>query len=416
MNPLTHGLILLVMAGSFALACDATPSDNPAGTDAGMTGDGNDGGTLPPLTDTQLEQTVGCGGVYNPDQVLEYHLQTDPADIATVLSDTSYAIYVPATLRCGDEPGITVGLRRKRSGGAMKIGFKVDMNEFVAGQTYHGLKKFSLENGVSEGSNEDDAEVRAYVAEYLAWRMMHRSGALTGRAALAKIFINDEYFGVYVNVEQIDKRFLNSRLGDGSGWLYKKSGGVNDGFKTHENDGLIDPYEAYFCFWKNNGCPLPTQAELMSELPGRLDIPQMLRFAAVNALMANTDSPIFKNNNFYWYDYAGGPRVYIPWDLDTAMKSDFDVFTGGVGGQTDMYTQALFPVWEDDYDDILTELVSESLTLAVIHGELDRIEDIATEGFDSDPYVTGTAAGAVASLRTYWIERHAAVVSQVEGH
>ena len=54
--------------------------------------------------------------------------------------------------------------------------------------------------------------------------------------------------------------------------------------------------------------------------------------------------------------------------------------------------------------------------LAVISGELDRIETIAAEGFDSDSYVSGTTADAVSSLNDYWIDRHASVSAQVNGH
>src|SRR5690606_16493761 len=168
----------------------------------------------------------------------------------------SYSTFVAAQFRCNDDAPITVGVRRKRSGGQNKVGLKIDMNEFVDGQTWYGLKKLSLENGVSEGDDSDGIEVRAYVSEYLAWRVMLLSGAISGRASFINLHVNDDLVGVYVNIEQVDKRFLNAWLGDDSGWLYKKSGGVGDGQKTHESDGLENPYDDYFCFWANgNSCP-----------------------------------------------------------------------------------------------------------------------------------------------------------------
>jgi hypothetical protein len=51
-----------------------------------------------------------------------------------------------------------VGIRRKRSGGTVKVGLEIDMNEIVADQSYYGLRKLSLENDVSEGSTGDGAE------------------------------------------------------------------------------------------------------------------------------------------------------------------------------------------------------------------------------------------------------------------
>lgn len=39
-----------------------------------------------------------------------------------------------------------------------------------------------------------------------------------------------------------------------------------------------------------------------------------------------------------WYQ----GRVYIPWNLDTAMKDNYDVFAGGGGDSSDIFTAALF--------------------------------------------------------------------------
>jgi spore coat protein CotH len=332
-----------------------------------------------------------------------------------VLADTTYSLVVPAVMQCEGETPLTVGIRRKRSGGREKVGFKIDMNAFAPGQEWYGLKKLSLENGVSEGDTEDGADVLVYVSEYLAWRLMVLSGAVSSRATLTAVEVNGDSLGVYVNVEQVDKRFLQERLGDDSGWLYKKSGGVNDGLKTNELGAGDNPLDDYFCFWDSgNGCPAPSSDVLASELPARLDIAQFLRFGAVNALMGNADGPLFKDNNYYFYDYASGPRVYIPWDLDTAMKDSASVYAGGGGGGNGTsFDGVLFTHWRDDYTAILDELLDNRFTSAAIQAELDRVSAVAGAAFDADPYVTGTAADAVASLQQYWAERLAAVRVEV---
>ncbi len=397
-------------------AADAAPGERDAAAPDPNAPDA--GAAPPPVTDDILEQADGCAGVYNPDQVLDYHLEMAPGDWQSVLADQTYSVFMPAQLTCGEQVAVTIGVRRKRSGGTNKVGLKLDFNEVVAGQSYYGLKKMSFENGVSEGSTSDEAGAGTYMSEYLAWRLMQRGAVISSRAVFARLYVNGEQVGVYVNVEQVDKRFLGSRLGDKGGWLYKKSGGVRDGFKTHETDGLEDPFDDYFCFWENGGqaCAPPAPEVLLDELPTKLDIDQMLRFGAVNALMANTDSPLFKDNNYYWYDWPLG-RVYIPWDLDTAMNRDFNVFTGeGIGGRTDAYLDVLFTHWEDDYDAILTELVSDQLSLAVIEEEIARAAAVAGEALDGDPYVQGSAADAAASLSDYWTQRHADVTAQVAAH
>ena len=291
------------------------------------------------------------------------------------------------------------------------------MNELVAGQRYHGLRKLSLENGVSEGSNEDGAEARDYLAEYLGWRLMQRAGVLSSRAAFARVHVNGELLGVYINVEQVDKRFLESRLGDDSGWLYKKSGGAGDGLKTHESDGLENPYDDYFCFWRSGGgaCAVPPAETLAAELPQRLDIEGFLRMGAVSALIANTDALLFKDNNYYYYD-SYQRRAYIPWDLDTTMKTNYDVFAGGVPSGNDMYTAVLLGNWEGDYDAVLTGLLADELSLNTILGEITGAQATAGDAFAGDPYVSGTMADAAESLTSYWTARHAAVSAQAAAH
>jgi len=310
---------------------------------------------------------------------------------------------VPAQLSCNGSASVLVGVRRKRSGGAPKVGLKVDANLYVTGQSFFGLKKLSLENGISEGSSTGSAH--DLVAEYLGWRLMARSGAISGRAAFVHLSVNGQDLGVYVNVEELDKRFLRDRFADDSGWLYKKSGSSNDGY--HTNELSPNPYEAYFCFWvKSGGCAAP--ADLATSLPQHLDIDQMLRVGAVNALLANTDSPLLKDNNYGFYDWAGGPRFYLPWDLDTTMRSDYDVFTGTVSGGVTMYVDVLFSNWQADYTAIFDELLSGPLSLAAIHGELDRAQTVA-----------GAALGGSAAfteLKDWWSARHAAVSSQVAAH
>ncbi len=415
----------LTLAASLLLACHTDGGEEAADGGADPTADSGavdawvlntgDGGN--PYTGDDLDAATGCQGVFNPNQLLDYNLTLAESDWHALLADTTNSIYFPAELRCGEAPAIAVGVRRKRSGGAEKVGLKVDINYLLPEQTYFGLRKLSLENGVSEGETEDGAEVAAYFSEYLSWRMMVLSGAVSGRAAFANLYVNGNRLGVYVNVEQVDKHFLDTRFGDDTGWLYKKSGSDGDGFKTHEVDGLTDPYAAYFCFWESgNGCELPSPTELAQSLPEHLDIPQLLRHGAVNAIIANADSLLFKDNNYYWYDWPG-KRAYIPWDLDTVMKEHPVVFTGGAGGgSTDAYTNALFSNWEGAYDDILTDLLENSLTLDAILSEIDRAETVTDSAFASDPYVSGSASEAADKLRTYWQERHPEVVLQVEAH
>lgn len=395
---------------AIVIAALAACGSAPAGDDA------NDDVETPPCQPGEceidgLDSALGCAGVYNPDQLLDYHLTMSSGDWSSLKSDTSYETYYPAQFQCGDDPPLPfeVGVRRKRSGGNDKPGLKIDFNKLVPGSSYFSLKKMSLENGVSSGS--DTASPADAVAEYTAWRLMVRSGTLSSRAAFVRLFVNGELIGVYTNVEQVDKRFLRSRGFDDEGWLFKLSGGVDDGYKTSET--IPNPYEERLCLFDKNPCAAPPAAELATYLPAHLDVDQMLRFGGVNAILANSDGPFYKDNNFYWYDDpAGSPRVFLPWDLDTTMHED-RVTLFGPG----LYTDVLFTHWEDDYDAVLTELLAGPLAEAEILAELDRAEAVAGAALDEDPtFVGDPAAAMVADLKAWWSARHAQVTAEVAAH
>jgi hypothetical protein len=369
-----------------------------------------DAGTDQPDADNvpadELDTATGCAGVYNPDQLLAYRITMASGDWAALRADATNSVYYPADLACGDEPPITVGIRRKRSGGTVKVGLKIDVNYYAPDQRFHDLHKLSLENGISEGGST--ASARELVAEYLAWRLMIRSGAIGSRVAFASVEVNGEAIGLYVNVEQPDKRFLRSRVGEDDGWLFKKSGGVDDGYKTNELEP--NPSEPYFCFWMPPGCPIPSSDALLAELPARLDIPQLLRLGAANAIMANTDGILFKDNNYYFYDPPpGGRRLYLAWDLDTTLRDNPDAYTPN---GTSAYTEVLYTHWDGDYRAIVGQLLAGPYAVAEIEAELDRAASVAGAALDADLYVEGDAADAIAQLAAYWANRHAAVLAQ----
>lgn len=382
------------------------------GAPSTSTQDGSqDGVGVQPQAETPAvtEVVTGCAAVYDPGQVLHYDLRLSDADWQALIADTTNSVYFSAELRCDDGAPLRVALRRKRSGGTTKVGLKVDINREVAEQTFHGLKKLSLENGISEG--DESTSARSLLSEFLAWRLMVLSGAVTGRAAMARVTANQFDLGVYVSVEQVDKAFLSSRLGDDSGWLYKKSGNDDgDGYQTRE--GEPNPFETNLCFW-DQSCPAPAPNELPVVLPAYLDIEQLLRVAAVQALIGNTDAFPLKNNNVIFYDWTGGGRMYFPWDLDTTMTRSFDVFTGRVPGGTSRYVDMLFSNWRADYGRILTELVNDRLRLDVILAEIDAVLEVAGNALAADPWLTSDASEAE-QLKSWWRSQHAAVVASLD--
>ena len=103
-------------------------------------------------------------------------------------------------------------LRGNTSRNAAKKSFKVDFNHFRSGRDFFGVEKLNL-----NGEHNDPSMVRSKIS----WDLYQDIGMVSSRASHAEIYINEEYYGLYVSVEHIDDSFVDRNYADGSGNLWK---------------------------------------------------------------------------------------------------------------------------------------------------------------------------------------------------
>lgn len=327
--------------------------------------------------------------VYDPLTLLTLNLSMSAADWNTVQNDSTLSIEVPAQLWAdGESPsGLLVAVRRKSADllgdpADPKVSLKVDVNQFVVGQEWHLLKKLSLENG-------DDKNV---IREGFAWYLHRLAGQLSnsdydpGLAAWAKLFVNGQYYGVYVNVEQRDKTWLKNRglWNAGQTWLYKVSGVDAPVLDFGTGDS---PTQAILCYPPfGTTCVTPDDATLQAELPAYIDMEAMLTIAAVEAFITMPDALFSKGKNFYYTDFADfltQRRLYIPWDLDTVFHRK----NQGMYLQLTPYQTVILnhPFFKARYEQILRNLLIGPFQMSTMSAFLDAAEPILTPPLEIDP-------------------------------
>lgn len=211
-----------------------------------------------------------------------------------------------------------------------KKSFKISFNTYEQGRQWYGLEKLNI-----NGEHNDPSVSRAK----LGWDLCKQMEIPAPRANHVDLYINGDYWGLYINVEHIDEEFVELRFGNKEGNLYKclwpadlNYKGANPdlykamqggrrvyALKTNED---LDNYEdiAHFIDVLNN-TPI---ANLACELDQVFNIDSYLRSIAMDILTGNWDGPIYNKNNFYLYkNEATGKFEYIPYDLDNTFGIDW---------------------------------------------------------------------------------------------
>ncbi len=215
-------------------------------------------------------------------------------------------------------------LRGNTSRMSQKKSFKISFNEYVSGQKYQGLEKLNI-----NGEHNDPSLSRAkYCFDFLDYLEVPAS-----RTNHVRLYINGNYFGLYLNVEHYDEEFTKSRF-NGNGNLYKCTYGADlqyrgatgnsyklDYYEIKNSDGP-NAYEdlAQFITVLNN----TPSSDFECEIEQILNVNSYLKCLVMDVLSGNWDGPNYNKNNFYLYFNTHSSQFeYIPYDLDNTLGVDF---------------------------------------------------------------------------------------------
>ena len=360
-----------------------------------------------------------CGDLYDPFQVLDFYVTMSLSDWEALRLSCPGGYcgerphdYFPAQFRCEDGPIIDVGIRRKNGlaepseDNPQKPPLKIDINEFIPEQTYMGKLKLSLENGQSD----------VLISEGLAWLFYRQAGIVAGRAAWANVYVNGDYKGLYVNVEQIDKAYLTDNGIDEGGFLFK----VED---QRTREGESSPFAFNWYPFDHPHAPPEeaTPADWHDQAASLVDIRQLLTLGAVENFVANTDAAFDKGTNYWYYDWAvfpqgRQPRLYLGWDLDTTMqrKQTDRPILGEGPGHLRLGLVVEDEAFQAQYLTIYDELIRDPLALSQTLALVNDLEPVLTPHVDADPHQTmGGAGGEFERLRGYLEARTAFVRAEL---
>lgn len=239
---------------------------------------------------------------------------------------------VPAVVWVDGLPWPDVGVQLKGTTSYRTLGqkasFKLDFGAFVDGQEVHGLRRLILNNMVQDAS---------MLREHVAFRLFTLAGAPSLRHGYARVWVNDEEYGLYGLLEAPDQDLLD-RLWPGrtDGNLYEGGFGADflagreERFQLEE-EGVFEVHsDIYALVEALDDASGDAFARLVED---RFGVRQFYRWLALDLAIGNNDGYAYNRNNFFAYHGDDDRWRMIPWGLDQAFRADNDVHGGAYQGR-----------------------------------------------------------------------------------
>jgi spore coat protein CotH len=281
------------------------------------------------------------------NEVASVYITIETADLNLILTDSSHAnTEFPATFRYQSsslsDTVLTIGfrLRGNTSRDAAKKSFKVSFNEFVPGRKWLGLEKLNL-----NGEHNDVSIMR----QRISMQLLKNAAIPVARTSYVKLYINNEYKGLYLNVEHIDEEFLQKRfLNDDHGNLFKCAYGANlkiigtnqAAYETTyelKTNKSINDYSGLINFINtlNNS----SDNDFTCEIQNVFDVELFLRTYAAEILVGQWDGYAVNMNNYYLYQRpSDGKFTFLQYDLDNTFGIDWGVIQQEDWSNRNIYT------------------------------------------------------------------------------
>jgi hypothetical protein len=329
----------------------------------------------------------------------------------SVLSDHYYtaSFIFDDNVRKDTLENIGFRLRGNSSRFAHKKSFKISFSEYVSGRKYQGVKKINL-----NGEHNDPTMIR----EKLFYDVWKRSGMPERRTSFVKLYINQSYYGLYTNLEEMEKDWLTRVFQQDSGNLFKCSypadlvylGNDQQTYKNLENTTVTGGrvYELQTNKSQDDYTRLVELISVLNQQPDEqfvtdisqiMNVDQFLKALAIDVATGNWDNYGYNKNNFYLYDNPSGLKFnYIAYDPDNSFGVDFLGVDWGTRDCRYWINQSIslplaqkllaIPVFFEKYKLFLDTIARNVINPDTIFSRIDSIKDLIHQAAVEDIYRT----------------------------
>ena len=230
-------------------------------------------------------------------------------------------------------PQAGVRSRGKGSRSPIKPSLKIEFDRFEGRNNFLGLKALVLRANTQDASS---------MHERVAMDLFHKLGVPAPREVHTRLYINDQYAGLYTMAEQIDPVFLQRNLGESDGYLYSYEWVEPYAFNDRGTDPSKYsplPFEPENHLIDLDPAPIAAMVRTINQAPDAqfsaavsqyIDLNALFRELAAENFLADQDSIIgdYTLNNFFLYRFQNNIRsIFLPWDKSNAFWAiNWDIF------------------------------------------------------------------------------------------
>ena len=199
--------------------------------------------------------------------------------------------------------------------------FNIKLDYIINDQEHQGFNKIKLSNVIHDPS---------FLREALSYQIA-RKYMPSSKANFANLYINDTLWGVYSNVEAVNKDFLSKHYQSRNNSFFKCNPSSLDLFGENSNLSLSPgndslDYEAFYSIKSDYGWgKLYQLIDTLNNYPFSinkiLNVDRTLWMHAFNYSLVNLDSYIGYAQNYYLYEDNSGRFNPILWDLNMSFGS-----------------------------------------------------------------------------------------------
>lgn len=279
--------------------------------------------------------------------------------------------------------GVGVRFRGNKSYqvGIKRNPFHIKLNYSNAEQNHQGYSSLKL-----SAAKADPSMVREVLFHEIAAKYMP-----SPQTAYTKLFINDEYAGIFINLESVDGQFLENHFGSRNNPFFKAgvdykpepaaNGCKQNIFGSLEYEENVDCYRENFTLESDRGwADLQEFTRILNNEPAKiervLDVDRALWMLALNNVMVNLSSYSGQYSvNYYLYKDNNGRFQPVHWDLNLSFGSFKNT---GNGSDLDLRNlQRLDPLLHSDnpYKPLISQLLKDPLYKKIYLAHLRQVND-----------------------------------------